>query len=158
MVPMPLRLPYRSTLFLALALVLVALGAPAQGQEVAAKAAKDGTQDPDPSRAHATIPQQPGAGGRGCGRQRRRLRFQDVYYADSADGGRSVAKNIRITDRIIDRNIGVWSNNSHIHANVGIASGPDTVYFAWQDTRNGNATTNTEDIYFASVNSTATRP
>ena len=57
----------------------------------------------------------------------------------------------RISDRLIDRNIGVWSNNTHIHGNVGIASSEDSAYFAWQDSRNGNAATNAEDIYFASV-------
>ena len=77
--------------------------------------------------------------------------FNDVYYASSSDGGRTISKNIRISDRLIDRNIGVWSNNTHIHGNVGIASSEDSVYFAWQDSRNGNSTTNAEDIYFASL-------
>jgi len=32
------------------------------------------------------------------------------------------------------------------------------VYLAWQDTRNGNAVTNTEDIYFASIKLDGTTP
>ena len=77
--------------------------------------------------------------------------FQDVYYASSTDGGRTFGPNVRITDRLIDRRIGVWSNNVHSHHNVGITSTDGAVYFAWQDTRNGNALTNSEDVYFASL-------
>lgn len=77
--------------------------------------------------------------------------FQDVYFASSTDGGRTFSDNVRITDRIIDRNIGVWSNNVHSHYNVGITSTNSAVYFAWQDTRNGNSVTNSEDIYFTSL-------
>ena len=75
----------------------------------------------------------------------------DVYYTYSTDRGGTLQRNIRISDRTIDRRIGVWSNNTHIHAHVGIASGEDAVYFAWQDTRNGNPQFQAEDIYFASA-------
>ena len=75
----------------------------------------------------------------------------DIYYASSSDQGRTFGKNMRISDRMADRRIGVWSNNVHSHFNVGIASANDGVYFAWQDTRNGNSVTNSEDIYFASL-------
>ncbi|MDQ6724714.1 MAG: glycoside hydrolase, partial [Actinomycetota bacterium] len=75
----------------------------------------------------------------------------DIYYASSSDGGRSFGANVRISDRMADRRIGVWSNNVHSHFNVGIASANDGVYFAWQDTRNGNSLTNAEDVYFASL-------
>jgi len=77
--------------------------------------------------------------------------FTDVYYASSTDGGRTFGQNVRISDRMADRSIGVWSNNVHSHFTVGIASADDGVYFAWQDTRNGNSVTNSEDIYFASL-------
>ncbi|HSH59565.1 MAG TPA: sialidase family protein [Acidimicrobiales bacterium] len=77
--------------------------------------------------------------------------FQDVYYASSTDAGRSFSPNVRITDRMIDRRIGVWSNNIHSHYNVGIASTNNTVYFAWQDSRNGDSLTNSEDVYFAAL-------
>ncbi len=76
--------------------------------------------------------------------------FTDVYYASSTDGGRTFSPNIRISDRMSDRRIGMWSNNVHSHYNVGVASSNDAVYFAWQDSRNGNAENNSEDIYFAS--------
>lgn len=75
----------------------------------------------------------------------------DVYYAYSADGGRTYSRNIRVTDRIINREIGVWSNNVHSHTNVAVASSENVAYIAWQDTRNGNPTFQAEDIYFATV-------
>lgn len=77
--------------------------------------------------------------------------MQDVYYASSTDQGRTFTKNVRITDRSIDRSIGVWSNNVHSTTTVGISSTNDSVYFTWQDSRNGNAITNAEDAYFASL-------
>lgn len=76
---------------------------------------------------------------------------QDVYYAFLERGQESPSDNVRVTDRIIDRSIGVWSNNVHAHAHVGLDSTEDTVYMAWQDTRNGDADTQAEDVYFASV-------
>ncbi|MCA1674334.1 MAG: glycoside hydrolase [Actinobacteria bacterium] len=75
----------------------------------------------------------------------------DVYYASSSDGGRTFGKNIRISDRSADRSIGVWSNNVHSHFTVGITSANDGVYMAWQDSRNGNSITDSEDVYFASL-------
>ncbi len=77
--------------------------------------------------------------------------FQDVFYTSSADGGRTFTPNVRITDRSIDRSIGLWSNNVDSHYNVGIASADDAVFFAWQDSRNGNAQTNAEDVYVAAL-------
>jgi hypothetical protein len=77
--------------------------------------------------------------------------YQDVYYRYSNDRGRTFSQAIKVTDRIIDRRYGVWSNNSHIHAPVGIVSTNDTVYFAWQDSRNGTNDGSAEDSYFASV-------
>ncbi|MDP8960209.1 MAG: glycoside hydrolase, partial [Actinomycetota bacterium] len=78
--------------------------------------------------------------------------FQDVYYTWSTDNGRTFHHpGVRVTDRIIDRRIGVWSNNIHSHTSVGIASTDDAAFIAWQDTRNGDAETDAEDVYFASV-------
>ncbi len=77
--------------------------------------------------------------------------YQDVYYTWSDDGGRTFHPNVRITDRIINREIGVWSNNIHSHMSLGIASTNDAVYFAWQDTRNGNYQNDSEDVYMASA-------
>lgn len=91
---------------------------------------------------HSLTPEDEGSGGNAGG-------FNDVYDASSTDGGRTVTKNVRISDRIVGRNIGVWSICTDIHGNVAIASGEDSVYFAWQDSRNDNSVTISEDIYFA---------
>ncbi|MDQ3973897.1 MAG: hypothetical protein M3276_06105 [Actinomycetota bacterium] len=78
--------------------------------------------------------------------------LQDVYYTWSDDNGRTFHHpDVRVTDRIIDRRIGVWSNNVHSHTNLGVASTEDAVFVAWQDTRNGDADNDAEDVYFASV-------
>ena len=77
--------------------------------------------------------------------------FQDVYYASSSDQGRTFSPNVRVNDRSIDRSIGVWSNNVDSHFNVGVASTKDSVYFAWQDSRNGSRETDAEDVYVASL-------
>lgn len=76
---------------------------------------------------------------------------QDVYYTYSLDGGRTFAGNIKITDRIIDRRFGIWQGNADIHGPTGIVSSDDTVYFAWQDSRNGHGTGSADDTYFASL-------
>ena len=93
---------------------------------------------------NSPVPEKEEAGGNGGG-------ATDVYYAYSADIGRTYSPNVKVTDRISDRTIGLWSNNVHSHTNVAIASTDTAVYIAWQDTRNGNATLQAEDIYFAVV-------
>ena len=77
--------------------------------------------------------------------------LQDVYYSSSTDHGQTWGPNLRLTDRSIDRSIGIWGNNIESHYNVGIASTDTAIYVAWQDTRNGNPNTQSEDIYTASV-------
>jgi hypothetical protein len=75
----------------------------------------------------------------------------DVYYTYSLDNGRTFAPNIKITDRIIDRRFGIWQGNADIHGPTGIWSTDDTVYFAWQDSRNGTNEGSADDTYFASL-------
>lgn len=76
---------------------------------------------------------------------------QDVYYTYSLDEGRTFAPNIKITDRIIDRRFGIWQGNADIHGPTGIVSTDDTVYFTWQDSRNGHNLGSADDTYFASL-------
>jgi len=87
-------------------------------------------------------PQAEGAGGFG---------FQDVYYRYSLDGGRTWEKEYKVTDRIIDRNYGIWSNNADIHGPLGIVSTDDAAFITWQDSRNGQNLGSADDTYFASV-------
>lgn len=77
--------------------------------------------------------------------------FQDVFYTSSDDQGRTFSPNLRVTDRSVDRNIGVWGNNIDSNHNVGVASTDGAVYFAWQDSRNGDPQLQSEDIYTAKL-------
>jgi hypothetical protein len=75
----------------------------------------------------------------------------DVYYSSSSDAGVTWSKNLRVTDRLIDRKIGVYANNYDLAGPPGVASNDDYAMFGWDDTRNGDAVVNTQDIYVASV-------
>jgi hypothetical protein len=93
---------------------------------------------------NSPVPEREEAGGNGGG-------ANDVYYSYSTNRGRAFAPNIRVNDRLIDRTIGLWSNNVHSHTNMAVASTDEAAYVAWQDTRNGNREFQSEDIYFAAV-------
>ena len=73
--------------------------------------------------------------------------LQNVYYTSSADGGASWSRNLRVSDRAIDRRFGP-RKVGFITGPVGLASTDASAYLAWDDTRNGNETTGTQDIYF----------
>ena len=75
----------------------------------------------------------------------------DNFYTSSADGGRTWARNIQVSDRSSDRSVGVWSNGFSSRFNMGVASTNDSVFFAWQDSRNGSRETQSEDVYTSSV-------
>ena len=77
--------------------------------------------------------------------------FQDVFYASSPDRGRTFSANRRVSDRSIDRSIGTYANSIESHHNTGITSTDHEVWFAWQDSRNGNAVTGAEDVYATSL-------
>jgi hypothetical protein len=77
--------------------------------------------------------------------------FQDVFYASSSDRGRSFTPSRRISDRSIDRSTGIYTNNIDSHHNAGITSTDHEVWFARQDSRNGNALTGAEDVYATSL-------
>lgn len=97
----------------------------------------------------------PPAGGTGTSEKG----FQDVFYSSSSDRGDTWTPNMRVSDRSIDRSIGVWSNSSiGSHHNLGVASTNSQVYVTWQDSRNGNALTGAEDVYASSVKLEATAP
>ena len=79
------------------------------------------------------------------------LAANDVYYSSSTDGGATWSKNIRVTDRLIDRKIGVYANNYDLAGPPGVASTNAYAVFGWDDTRNGDAIVNTQDIYIGTV-------
>lgn len=71
----------------------------------------------------------------------------DVYYAYSEDDGETWSKNYRITDKSIDRRIGIWSNGYDMRTPVGIASTNDLAVIAWDDTRNSIRVGDGQDIF-----------
>ena len=64
------------------------------------------------------------------------IRGNDVYYTYSEDNGNTWAPNRRVTDRSIDRRIGVWAYNFDMSSPPGMASTNAYAVFAWDDTRN----------------------
>lgn len=77
--------------------------------------------------------------------------ISDVYYSFSENEGKTFAPNVLVNDRQIDRSIGVWSNNVDSRFNVGLVSGDEVAYVAWQTSRNGRSRTDAEDVYMASI-------
>lgn len=77
--------------------------------------------------------------------------FANVYMTSSRDGGGSWTPNVLVNDVPIDRTIGSWINNKDVMAPVAISSGPYGAVVAWSDTRNGNAISNTQDIFTSTV-------
>jgi hypothetical protein len=75
-------------------------------------------------------------------------RFWDVYYTHSTDGGDTWAPNTRISDRLIDGEVGTTFSNQDIRAPIAVASADDTAMFAWADSRAGGPEKDVEDIYF----------
>ena len=69
----------------------------------------------------------------------------------SRDGGATWTPNVRVNDVPIDRTIGSWINNIDVMAPVAVASLKDGAVVAWSDTRNGNAISNTQDIFTGTV-------
>ena len=64
------------------------------------------------------------------------IRGNDVYYSYSEDNGNTFSPNRRVTDRTIDRRIGVWAYNFDMSSPPGLASTNAYAVFAWDDTRN----------------------
>ena len=63
------------------------------------------------------------------------IRGNDVYYVFSEDGGATWSKNIRISDRTVDRRIGVWVFNFDMSTVPSVASTDAYAIFGWDDTR-----------------------
>jgi hypothetical protein len=80
-----------------------------------------------------------------------RGKFASVYTTSSRDGGATWTHNTKVNDVPIDRTIGSWINNMDVMAPVAIASYNDGAVVAWSDTRNGNAISNTQDIFTSTV-------
>jgi hypothetical protein len=75
----------------------------------------------------------------------------DVYLTSSTDNGASWSPNIRVTDRSVSRRTGVWYGNADIRQAPGLAAAARWTLVGWDDTRNGDEATHTQDIYTSLV-------
>ena len=75
----------------------------------------------------------------------------DVYMASSSDNGRTWSPNIRVTNQSIDRKLGPWSNGYDVRQPVGLTATDRYTLAAWDDTRNGDADGEAQDLYGAFV-------
>lgn len=75
----------------------------------------------------------------------------DVYLASSRDNGETWSDNVRVTDQSISRRLGVWYNNADIRQAPGMVASDAFTVLAWDDTRNGDEASQTQDIYSAAV-------
>jgi len=74
-----------------------------------------------------------------------------VYYSSSTDNGTTWSKNIRITDQVVDRRMGIWANGYDVNVPPGIASTDKFLVVGWDDTRNGTQLTQTQDLFTVDV-------
>ncbi|MEW6153346.1 MAG: hypothetical protein AB1673_05045 [Actinomycetota bacterium] len=66
------------------------------------------------------------------------MRSNDVFYTYSTDDGRTWSANQRVTDRTVDRRLGIWGLNYDIASAPGVGSANEYAVFGWDDTRNSD--------------------
>lgn len=77
-------------------------------------------------------------------------RWADVYLSSSTDDGRTWSADVRVTDRLIDRDLGATFEGAY-RGPLGVASARRSAYVVWPDTRAGDAVTEVEDVYVSRV-------
>jgi len=77
----------------------------------------------------------------------------DVFGTTSRDGGATWSKNVRITDQLTNRRIGVWKPGfgGDVRQPPGVAAGDGLTVVVWDDTRNGNLQVEAVDLYAATL-------
>jgi len=75
----------------------------------------------------------------------------DVYMSTSQDNGATWASNLRITDQSVGRRTGVWYGNADIRQAPGMVALDALTLVAWDDTRNGDKASQTQDIFSSQV-------
>jgi hypothetical protein len=76
----------------------------------------------------------------------------DIYYTSSSDGGKTWAKNTRVSDLTMNQNEGFAENlNYDLRGPVGITSTNNAAYVAWSDSRSGRVDLPQEDVYTSTV-------
>lgn len=82
----------------------------------------------------------------------------DVYHVSSPDNGRTWSKNLRVTDQLVDRRVGVFGNNFDVSGPPALAATNAYVLVGWDDTRNaapGELGAGTQDLFTAALQYTA---
>ncbi|HET7487448.1 MAG TPA: hypothetical protein VFJ85_05920 [Acidimicrobiales bacterium] len=83
----------------------------------------------------------------------------DIYYAWSSDFGVTFSANRRVTDRLLNTNVGLTGVGGYTWYGPVVAErGTDKVLVAWTDSREGNFNTGTQDIYLSSVDLRSSGP
>lgn len=77
--------------------------------------------------------------------------YWDVYYTYSTDGGDSWAPNLRVSDRLVNGDIGSSFSNQDTRGPMAVGSTDYAAMFAWPDSRAGGPESDVEDIYFTRV-------
>jgi Neuraminidase (sialidase) len=78
--------------------------------------------------------------------------YWDLYYTYSTDGGKTWAKNMRISDRSMAKNEGYTVNDNYgLMGPAGVASTDEAAYFSWSDSRRGTVQAPVEDYYFTTA-------
>jgi len=75
----------------------------------------------------------------------------DVYHASSTDNGNTWSANRRVTDRSIDRRFGPFASNFDLNGPPALDTVDAYALVGWDDTRLGDPTTETQDIFTAAV-------
>ncbi|GAC1505166.1 MAG: hypothetical protein NVS1B3_02990 [Candidatus Dormibacteraceae bacterium] len=77
--------------------------------------------------------------------------MSDVYYSNSKDGGATWTPNLRMSDKQSDRHFGNFAHYSDVRGPVGLGSNNFGAFVAWDDSRNADAITENQDIYFGAA-------
>lgn len=76
----------------------------------------------------------------------------DVYYTYSTDGGQTFARNLRVSDRSMNRDEGFSVNPKYDpRGPMAVASTNEVTYVAWPDSRAGRPQAPTQDTYFTTI-------
>jgi hypothetical protein len=75
----------------------------------------------------------------------------DVYHAYSTDNGSTWSTNKRATDRSIDRRFGPFAGNFDLNGPPALATADAYALIGWDDTRLGDPTTGTQDVFTAAI-------
>ncbi|MGH9178979.1 MAG: sialidase family protein [Acidimicrobiales bacterium] len=77
----------------------------------------------------------------------------DIFYAHSLDGGLTFSANRRVTDRHLNRDVGLTGVGGYTwYGPVLAPMGNEEVLIAWTDSREGNFNTGTQDVYLSKLN------